>query len=283
MATGQASPKAGKVVDIPANAPTIGTATAGSESASVTFTAGSTTTGGPVFSYTAISSPGSITGTSTTSPITVSGLTIGTPYTFTVAGVNPTGTSPYSAASNSATPFNPPGSYESIQTVTATGSETALVFTSIPQTYKHLQIRGLWRYAGNAFNFTIGLRVRFNGDTASNYAWHRLTGDGTSSSTVGYTADYGYFASAAAGGSVSANIFGGTVADILDYSSTSKTKVFRYYAGTEAGTGTTSFETSIGTSMWNSTSAITSISIGFTDAGGTAAAGSTFALYGIKG
>ena len=178
--------------------------------------------------------------------------------------------------------FIPPGDFQSIQTVTATGSETALVFTSIPQTYKHLQIRGLARYTGNSFNFTLGLRIRVNGDTGVNYAWHRLTGDGTSSSVIGYTSDYGYFASSAAGGSVAANIFGGTVADIIDYSSTTKTKVLRYYAGTTSTPQTTSFETSIGTSMWNSTAAITSISIGFTDASGTAAAGSTFALYGIK-
>lgn len=182
------------------------------------------------------------------------------------------------------TAFNPVTfDYESIATVTATGSETSLSFTSIPQTFKHLQIRGLGRYAGNAFNFTLGLRVRFNGDTGSNYAWHKITGDGTTSSVIGYTADYGYLASSAAGGGVSASIFGATVSDIFDYSSTTKTKVLRYYAGTEANTGSTSFETSIGTSMWNSTAAITSLSIGFTDASGTAAAGSTFALYGIKG
>ena len=79
MATGQTSPKTGKVVDIPANAPTIGTATAGGGSASVTFTAPSTSTGGPISSYTVLSNPGSVVGTGTTSPITVSSLTSGTP------------------------------------------------------------------------------------------------------------------------------------------------------------------------------------------------------------
>jgi hypothetical protein len=106
MATGQASPKTGKVVDIPANAPTIGTATAGTGSVSVAFTAPSTSVGGPVFYYTTISSPDSVTVTGTTSPINVTGLTNGTPYTFVVAGGNPTGLGPYSAASNSATPID---------------------------------------------------------------------------------------------------------------------------------------------------------------------------------
>lgn len=104
MASGQASPKVGKVIDIPANAPTIGTVTVGATTASVPFTAPSTDTGGPIFYYTAISSPGSITGTSTTSPVAVTGLTTGTSYTFTVAGTNATGNGPLSSTSNSVTP-----------------------------------------------------------------------------------------------------------------------------------------------------------------------------------
>jgi hypothetical protein len=91
------------IPDVP-DAPTIGTATAGaagSGQATVTYTAAAT--GGAVTTFTATSTPGSITGTGA-SPITVSGLTIGTAYTFTVSGANSTGTSPASAASNSITP-----------------------------------------------------------------------------------------------------------------------------------------------------------------------------------
>jgi hypothetical protein len=85
-------------------APTIGTATAGNAQASVAFTA-PTVTGGPsITSYTATSSPGGITGSAASSPITVSGLTNGTAYTFTVTATNSIGTGSASAASNSVTP-----------------------------------------------------------------------------------------------------------------------------------------------------------------------------------
>jgi hypothetical protein len=104
MASGRVSKVKGKVIDIPGNPPTIGTATAGSGSADIPFTAPSTSTGGPIFTYTAISNPSSITATGTTSPITVTGLTNGTAYTFTIAGTNATGNGPASAASNSVTP-----------------------------------------------------------------------------------------------------------------------------------------------------------------------------------
>ena len=86
------------------DAPTIGTATPGDASAFVVFTAPSDVGGGAITGYTAISSPGGFIGTGTSSPITVSGLSNGTAYTFTVFANNVYGNSPASAASNSTTP-----------------------------------------------------------------------------------------------------------------------------------------------------------------------------------
>ena len=88
--------------------PTIGTATAGNASASVTFTAPSYLGKPTGTTYTATSTPSDITGTSSTSPITVSGLSNGTAYTFKVKLGNGVATSLESASSNSATPVAPP-------------------------------------------------------------------------------------------------------------------------------------------------------------------------------
>jgi hypothetical protein len=88
-------------------APTIGTATAGNQSASVAFTAPTNIGSAAITSYTATSSPGNITGTGASSPVTVTGLTNGTSYTFTVRATNGAGTGPASAASNSVTPVLP--------------------------------------------------------------------------------------------------------------------------------------------------------------------------------
>jgi len=87
-----------------ANAPTIGTATGGNASASVTFTAPSDVGGGAITGYSVVSTPSGIIGTGASSPVTVSGLTNGTPYTFKVFATNVYGPSPLSAASNSVTP-----------------------------------------------------------------------------------------------------------------------------------------------------------------------------------
>ncbi|MES2845716.1 MAG: fibronectin type III domain-containing protein [Pseudomonadota bacterium] len=92
------------VAAVAPGAPTIGTATAGDASASVTFTAPTSTGGAVITGYTVTSSPGGLTGTGATSPVTVPGLTNGTAYTFTVQATNSQGSGTASAASNSVTP-----------------------------------------------------------------------------------------------------------------------------------------------------------------------------------
>ncbi len=88
-------------------APTIGTATAGDTTAGVPFTAPASNGGATITTYTATSSPGGITGTLSqagSGTISVTGLTNGTAYTFTVTATNSQGTGSPSSASNSVTP-----------------------------------------------------------------------------------------------------------------------------------------------------------------------------------
>jgi hypothetical protein len=86
-------------------APTIGTATAGSNQASVAFTAPASNGGAAITSYTVTATPGGATATGAASPIAVTGLANGTSYTFTVKATNSVGTGANSAASNAVIPF----------------------------------------------------------------------------------------------------------------------------------------------------------------------------------
>jgi hypothetical protein len=74
-------------------APTIGIATKGNAQAVLTFSAPVSNGGSAITGYTVTSSPGGFTGTGAASPITVTGLTNGTAYTFTVVATNANGNS----------------------------------------------------------------------------------------------------------------------------------------------------------------------------------------------
>ena len=75
-------------------------ATEGSTTASIAFTPSVGAT-----SYTVTSSPSGLTGTGSSSPITVWGLTVSTPYTFTATATNAGGTSGPSAPSTSVSTY----------------------------------------------------------------------------------------------------------------------------------------------------------------------------------
>ena len=85
--------------------PTGVSAVRGDSQVVVSFTAPA----GTVTGYTVTSNPEGITATGTASPITVTGLTNGTAYTFTVVATNAAGSGPASAASESVTPMTTPG------------------------------------------------------------------------------------------------------------------------------------------------------------------------------
>lgn len=93
------------------DAPTIGTATPGNAQCSVAFTPPGSDGGATITGYTATSSPGGFTGTGAGSPVTVSGLSNGVGYTFTVVATNSQGDSSASSASNTCTPVASTGKY----------------------------------------------------------------------------------------------------------------------------------------------------------------------------
>ena len=74
----------------------------------MSFSAPSDNGGAAITSYTATSNPGDVSGSCAASPCSVTGLTNGTAYTFTVTATNEmAGEGPASAASNAVTPAAP--------------------------------------------------------------------------------------------------------------------------------------------------------------------------------
>ena len=165
-------------------------------------------------------------------------------------------------------------SFESIQTVTVgSGGQSSISFSSIPSTYKHLQVRGISRDTSSTYAAN-DMIMQFNGDTASNYVQHALYGNG--SSAVGtYTAAGAYLPFGYS--NTSSYPFTG-VTDILDYTSTTKNKTVRTLDGQDANGSGYIF---LHSGMWFKTpESINSIKI--YNVSGTFAQYSQFSLYGIK-
>ncbi|MBK5273562.1 MAG: fibronectin type III domain-containing protein [Desulfuromonadales bacterium] len=104
IGTGPASAASNSVTPIAVTtvpgAPTIGIVSAGNTQAIVRFTAPSSNGGSAITGYMVTTNPGNMTKTGTASPMTITGLTNGTTYTFTVKATNAIGTGPASSASN---------------------------------------------------------------------------------------------------------------------------------------------------------------------------------------
>ena len=161
-------------------------------------------------------------------------------------------------------------SYESISTVTVgSGGQSTITFSSIPSTYKHLQIRAIAKASGSNFN----PKMQFNSDTGSNYSWHYIYGDG-STAVAGAGATQAFIYNSII--STNSSMYNAFIIDILDYTNTNKYKTTRELSGQDRNA---SGEIALWSGNWRSTSAITSIAF----SNGTFDQYSQFALYGIKG
>jgi hypothetical protein len=169
------------------------------------------------------------------------------------------------------------GSYESIATVTATGVEASLTFSSIPSTYKHLQMR-FRAQDTNVGTSQDALKIRLNSDSGTNYTEHILRGSGSSAVASGVTGRNELRMDAAITQLGSVNIFGVGVMDLIDYASTTKYKTMRGFSGQDRN-GAGSVNLSSG--LWLNTAAVTSIQV--LPESALFASGSVFSLYGIKG
>jgi len=152
-------------------------------------------------------------------------------------------------------------SFESIATSNVPGGTTTLTFSSIPSTFKHLQIRG-WGRTSAAVAVDGAVVLRANSDTGSNYTRHSLYGNGSSAVASGSASTTSIdIHSQIPGDSALASTYGVFIVDILDYGSTSKNKTVRSFWGADTNTSSTNWRTGINSGVWMSTSAITSISI----------------------
>jgi len=165
--------------------------------------------------------------------------------------------------------------YEPIATTTFTSSQASVDFNSIPGTYTDLVIvaSALAHYTSSTY---VELRMRFNSDSATNYSFTEIRGNGTTAgSSRASTQTYikGFFMGAESTDNNSRN---NLIINLPNYSNTTtyKTALIRNNSG--------SWVTGATVGLWRKTpEAITSVSIS-NDNSATGFLAGTFTLYGIK-
>jgi len=167
----------------------------------------------------------------------------------------------------------PVGNYESIATTTVgSGGSATIAFSSIPNTYSHLQLRGIARStAGGSSSVEVLCSINSAVNADRN---HYIYGNG---STVSSGAQIKNLIGYALGVSQTANTFGATILDILDYSNTNKNKTFRSLAGDDQNGGGDIIFNSL---LFATTAAISTLTLSLS--AGNFSQYSSFALYGIR-
>jgi len=161
----------------------------------------------------------------------------------------------------------PTPTYIALGNITLGSSTSSVTFSSIPATYRDLVLvvsGGITGSQGNNWLF-------LNGDTnQSNYSFVRILGNGSSrSSEVNQPGVNG------ASVSDMTSTQNQVIAQIMDYSATDKHKT-RLSRSDQPSSTVTAYA-----SIWANTAAVTSLTFAGGN-GGSLAAGSTFALYGIE-
>lgn len=176
----------------------------------------------------------------------------------------------------------PISAYDALASITVpSGGLATVTFTGIPIGYKHLQFRIVGRTtSANPTNF---MWLRFNNDSSSSsYGLHQLISFGSGSApSSGYNGLSGYaILERVAGGGYTGGVYGGIIADIYDYSSSTNTKVVRSLGGVDGNTNNTSCSLYENSNFWLSTAPITNIICGVET--GSWAQDSVISLYGVK-
>lgn len=172
------------------------------------------------------------------------------------------------------------GAYELIESNILTNNATQTVtFASIPQDFKHLQVRAVIMSNQSGFDTDV-LQLRMNGVTTASYSRHRLQGTGSQVNHQGQSGQT--FIRLDQIITSKTNNFRPTplIVDVLDYASSAKNTTIRSLSGSpETYTRIMTMESG----AFHSTAAVTSLSFGFELTGSQFVAGSRLSIYGIRG
>lgn len=168
------------------------------------------------------------------------------------------------------------GDFELIQTITLAG-DGVMEFTSIPQTYKHLQLRGSYRDTAAS---TFGrFWMRLNGDASTVYSTNNFNQSGSAVTLVDAMRTS---SNLGVGNSANSGWFTSITITFPNYTDTSYWQTVDVYYGSVSNTAGGSANPGYMGGSYGNNAAISSIRFTGT-LNNNLASGSRLSLYGIKG
>lgn len=158
-----------------------------------------------------------------------------------------------------------------------TSTATEILFSSIPQTFRHLE---LWIVArSNAAAAFDASQLQFNGDTAANYDSQQIVANGAAVGAFEHLGQTAMFTGEIAGATATANFPSFHIIEFPWYTNTSFHKTGRSHHGLFINTASGNTYIKEWTMRWRSTAAVTSLR--FFAGTGPLSIGSSCALYGV--
>lgn len=166
------------------------------------------------------------------------------------------------------------GDYQLISTQVLGSTAASVTFSSIPSTFRHLQIRVTYHQNTSGYLYFTANNHSAAGSTSGHY----LIGNGSTVISDNHTSWPGYFFNGDTGATDAdgSSVFTAAIIDALDYSQTTKAKTYRTLWG-QAVSGNNNVALTSGRDA--STEAVNTIKL-WTGGAPTFAVGSRFSLYG---
>lgn len=165
------------------------------------------------------------------------------------------------------------GNYDLIQTINGTGSSGSITFSSIPQTYKHLQIR----YVAKNTSSATQINITINGVNSAVYSAHTLLGNGSTITSTSSVSQTSVGLNNSMSSSTMTNALAVGVIDLLDYSSNSKNTTIKAMYGIADDIG----RVSLSSGLYNQTNPVTSLTLSCSADNFSSL--TRFSIYGLKG
>lgn len=171
---------------------------------------------------------------------------------------------------------------EAIKTIYLEANVASVTFSSIPNTYEHLQLRCSGKSTRTLTSGYDNSKIQFNNDTGANWGYHYMFGGSTATTAGGGTASGDFYPPWWSNNSYASHShdYGTNIFHLWDYANTNKWTTLTFHGGANLGVGVGTPDVRHGGAAWKNTAAVHTVKI--QTYSHAFIRGSSFTLYGVN-